>query len=405
MSGTVYDCIVVGGGISGLTFAHYLKKEGKTVLVLEKEENPGGQLQTGHLSVQPDYWYELGSHTCYNSYTNLLAIVKELGETGLIEPLGKFNYMLYASNKIKSIASEVSKFSCLLHFPKFFFSDKAGKTTREYFRPIVGASNYDRLFANAFRAVICQPADDYPAEIFLKKRKERDNKLARRFTFKGGLSSFIDAVIAKNNLEVSNLSEVVSVRKEAGTFLVELRDGQVLHAHNIAMAANPNVTSALLREIEPELAGLLSSIPIFESESLNITIPQEKIKLEPIAGIIPLSDEFLSVVSRDLVEDGKYRSFTFHFEKGKKTEAEKLDLICRVLNISASDIIETKSIGHSLPAMRVELLNMDEKARDKKKDDRIYLLGNYYYGLSLEDCVIRSKAEFDRYRRDNIKGE
>ena len=74
MSQKVYDCIVVGGGISGVTFAHYLKKEGKAVLVLEKNKNTGGQLQTGHLSVQPDFWYELGSHTCYNSYTSLLSL-------------------------------------------------------------------------------------------------------------------------------------------------------------------------------------------------------------------------------------------------------------------------------------------------------------------------------------------
>lgn len=174
MSQKVYDCIVVGGGISGVTFAHYLKKEGKAVLVLEKNKNTGGQLQTGHLSTQPDFWYELGSHTCYNSYTSLLSIVKEIRRTDIIVPLGKFSYVLHASGKIKSIMSEVSKLSCLLHFPKYFFSDKAGKTTREYFRPIVGASNYDRLFTNAFKAVICQPADDYPAEIFLKKRDKRE---------------------------------------------------------------------------------------------------------------------------------------------------------------------------------------------------------------------------------------
>jgi protoporphyrinogen oxidase len=400
MSETVYDCIVVGGGISGITFAHYLKKEGKTVLVLEKNENPGGQLQTEHLSSQPDYWYELGSHTCYNSYTNLLSIVKEIGKTDFIEPLAKHSFVLYTSDRIKSIGSEISKLSCLFHFPRYFFSDKTGKTTREYFRPIVGASNYDRVMTNAFKAVICQPADDYPAEIFLKKRKDREKEISRRFTFKGGLSSLINAVIEKDNMEVNTQSKVTGIKKEGGIFQIRTGNGQIFKAQNIALAANPKISSDLLQGIEPQLADLLSSIPIFESESVNITLAKDKINLKQIAGIISLSDEFLSAVSRDLVEDDKYRSFTFHFEKGKKTEAEKLELICKVLCISALDILEIKSMEHSLPAMRVQHLHMDEKVQAVRKDKNIYMLGNYYYGLSLEDCVNRSKDEFERFKNN-----
>lgn len=400
MSETVYDCIVVGGGISGITFAHYLKKEGKTVLVLEKNENPGGQLQTEHLSSQPDYWYELGSHTCYNSYTNLLSIVKEIGKTDLIEPLAKHSFVLYTSDRIKSIGSEISKLSCLFHFPRYFFSDKTGKTTREYFRPIVGASNYDRVMTNAFKAVICQPADDYPAEIFLKKRKDREKEISRRFTFKGGLSSLINAAIEKDNMEVNTQSKVTGVKKEGGIFQITTGNGQIFKAQNIALAANPKISSDLLQGIEPELADLLSSIPIFESESVNITLAKDKINLKQIAGIISLSDEFLSAVSRDLVEDDKYRSFTFHFEKGKKTEAEKLELICKVLCISALDILEIKSMEHSLPAMRIQHLHMDEQVQAVRKDRNIYMLGNYYYGLSLEDCVNRSKDEFERFKNN-----
>lgn len=400
MSETVYDCVIVGGGISGVSFAHYLKKKGKKILILEKGERTGGQLQTGHLSTQPGFWYELGSHTCYNSYTSLLSIVKDLDSDDLITPLGKFSFVLYGPDKIKSIASEMSKLSCLLHFPKYFFSDKTGKTTREYFRPIVGASNYDRLFTNAFKAVICQPADDYPAEIFLKKRKDRVKEISRRFTFKGGLSTFINTVIDKDNIEVNTLSKVIGIKKEGELFQIITENRQIYQSRNIAMAANPKITSMLLQEIEPELAELLSSIPIFESESINITIPKEKIDLKPIAGIISLSDEFLSAVSRDLIDNDEYRSFTFHFEKGRKTKSEKLELICKVLNISEQDIIETKSIEHSLPAMRIQHLHMDEKVQAVRRDKNIYLLGNYYYGLSLEDCVNRSKAEYGRYKNN-----
>lgn len=397
MNETTYDCIIIGGGISGISFAHYLRKAGKNVLVAEKNDRIGGQLQTGHSFVNPGYWFEMGSHTCYNSYTSLLSIIKETGNVDLIQPLSKFSYVVYSSGKIKKIMSEVSKFPMFLCCFKYFFSDKTGKTTREYFRPLVGAKNYDRLFRYAFRAVICQPADDYPSEIFLKKRKGRDKEIPRKFSIRNGLSSVLDAIVESEGIEIAQQTEIVNIRKIEGIYHLEARDGRIYQAYNIALAANPRVSSSLLQVMEHDLSELLSSIPIFNSESINVIIPKAKLNLEEIAGIISLSDEFLSAVSRDLVEDDELRSFTFHFEKGKKTEEEKIALICQVLGICESAILEKTSTEHTLPAMRLEHLHMAEKVNSKQKDDTIYLLGNYFYGLSLEDCVNRSKDEAERF--------
>ncbi|MDR1090690.1 MAG: hypothetical protein LBL79_06405, partial [Prevotella sp.] len=107
--------------------------------------------------------------------------------------------------------------------------------------------------------------------------------------------------------------------------------------------------------------------------------------------------DFLSAVSRDLTGNEALRSFTFHFEKGKKTGEEKINLICEVLNISRSNVIEQTYTEHTLPAMRLEHLHMEEKVNETRKDDAIYILGNYFYGLSLEDCVNRSKLEAERF--------
>jgi protoporphyrinogen oxidase len=397
MDETIYDCIVIGGGISGISFAHYLQQAGKNVLVVEKNNRAGGQIQTGYSSANPGYWYELGSHTCYNSYTGLLSIADETGNGKLVQPLQKYSFVLYSSGKIKSIFSEVSKLSMFFHCFRYFFADKTGKTTREYFRPIVGAKNYDKLFRHAFKAVICQPADDYPAEIFLKKRKERRENLSRRFTFRGGLSSFINAVIEHDKFAVDTRAEIVSVKKSDGFYFVEAKDGKVYRSSNVAFATAPQTSSSLLRTMENDLSELLLSIPVFCSESVNVLIPENKLNLKRIAGVISLSDDFLSAVSRDLVEDGRLRSFTFHFGKGEKSAEEKTDLICKLLDISPSDITEQARTEHILPAMRLEHLHMDEKVESKRKDDHIFLLGNYFYGLSLEDCVNRSKQEAGRF--------
>lgn len=397
MNKSTYDCIIIGGGISGVSFAHYLKKAGKNVLIVEKNNRIGGQIQTEHSSANPDYWVEMGSHTCYNSYTNLLSIVDETGNNELIQPLQKYSFVLYSAGKIKSLFSGVSKLPMILCFFKYFFADKTGKTTREYFRPLVGAKNYDKLFRNAFQAVICQPADDYPAEIFLKKRKERCEELPRRVTFKKGMSSILDAIIKKEDIDVRLSSEITSIRKSEGIFSIETQDGKILQARNIALASSPRISSSLLKDSESELSELLSTIPLFHSESVNVVIPKEKLGLKEMAGIISLSDEFMSAVSRDLVADGQLRSFTFHLEKGKRNKKETINLICKVLGIPPTDIAQQTYAEHTLPAMRLQHLHMDEKVNEKRKDNSIYILGNYFYGLSLEDCVNRSKEEAERF--------
>lgn len=399
MAETIYDCVIAGAGISGISFAHYLHTTGAKTLILEQNERVGGQIQTTTTESNPDYWRELGSHTCYNSYTHLLSIVKEIGTDDSVLPLKKQSYVLY-DNKIKSIFSGMSIFSCILSIPKMFLADKTGKTVREYFRPMFGRTNYDKLFRYAFRAVICQPADNYPAEMFLKRRKGRLEEFPRKYSYKDGLNNLIKDIIEKDGLEVKTLSKVESIEKQNDLFIVKTTGGESYKAKSIALATNPQITAKLLQATEPELSELLSTIPVFKSESVNVTIAKEKLPLKEVAGVISLSDEFMSAVSRDMVENNTLRSFTFHFEKGKKNEKEKIDLICKILNISSQDIIETITTNHELASPNIQHLHMSNQVEAKRQDNNIYILGNYYYGLSIEDCVNRSKDEFERWKKN-----
>ena len=72
-----YDIIVVGGGISGLSLAHYASKAGLKTLLLEKAPEAGGCLRT--MRQVDDFWLELGAHTCYNSYGNLIGVIEDCG--------------------------------------------------------------------------------------------------------------------------------------------------------------------------------------------------------------------------------------------------------------------------------------------------------------------------------------
>jgi protoporphyrinogen oxidase len=395
----MYDCIITGGGISGISFAHFLHRAGKKVLVLEKENRTGGQIHTETFP-DTDFWYETGAHTCYNSYVSLLSIIDTLGLTGEISQLDrKCPFRLYSQGKLKNIASALYIPSMLIHGPKAFFANKKGKTVREYYRYILGKRNYNRLFSKAFRAVISQPADDYPAEMLLKRRKSHCEEQPRKFSFSGGLSGIISAIVTKDGFPVETSVEVTGISKIGDVYEVTASSGRKWQATSVALAIDPPSVAALLRDLEPELANLLTDIPVFRSESLSVVIPKTALTVERMAGVIPLSDEFFSAVSRDLIEHPQWRCFTFHFAQGAKTDNEKLEIACRTLNIQPTDIARHSVTTHILPSPRIRHLNMAEQVAEKRKNDNIYLLGNYYKGLSLEDCVQRSQESYAMYRQ------
>lgn len=52
--------VIIGGGLTGLTIAFYLKRKGIDFLLLEREDRPGGVIHTGH---EKGFTYELGPNT------------------------------------------------------------------------------------------------------------------------------------------------------------------------------------------------------------------------------------------------------------------------------------------------------------------------------------------------------
>lgn len=68
--------LVVGGGIAGLGAAYRLREEGHEVVLLEKENEPGGRCRSLHWN---DLWISRGAFAFIGSETNLIDLSKKLG--------------------------------------------------------------------------------------------------------------------------------------------------------------------------------------------------------------------------------------------------------------------------------------------------------------------------------------
>ncbi|MDA8431473.1 MAG: FAD-dependent oxidoreductase [Nitrospiraceae bacterium] len=385
-----YDLIVIGGGISGLSLAHYASRAGMKTLLAEKEGQAGGCLRT--MRKPGDFWLELGAHTCYNSYGNLIGIIEDSGAKERLIPREKVPFMMFVDGKVKSIPSQLDFLEMACSGPRIFTLSKSGRTVASYYSKIVGKKNYEKVIGPALSAVPSQRADDFPAEMLFKKRKRRKDVI-RKFTLEGGLQAVADAVSGGDNIELLTGAEASSVERDQSVFRVSFADGREGAADNLALAVPPPAAAGLLGNVLPEAARRLAEIKTVAIESVGVAVRKEAVALPHFAGLIPVRDVFFSAVSRDIIADPMYRGFTFHFAPGIDLAA-KMKRIAGVLGtgrfeVSAENraVLPSPLLGHEKITAAIDGLI---------KGKRVCITGNYFSGLAIEDCVTRSLSEFRR---------
>ncbi len=389
------DVIVVGAGISGLSFAHYAIKAGLHVLVLEKELKAGGSFDTFNLTDSTKgFWIELGAHTGYNSYSNLLDVMEQCGIIGEINSRAKVPYRLWIDGKFKSFMGQINFLELLSSLPKAFGKKKTDETVASYYGSILGKRNFGKVFSALFSAVPSQKADDFPADALFKKR-ERRKDILKDYTMKNGLQSITDAIIKHNQLEVKYGSQIESIIKSNDGFLVKW-DANEYTCKYLAICTPVGAAPSLINAAIPEVAAKISQLKSQTIESLGVIVKKEALTQKPFAGLVPINDDFFSVVSRDTVPDDQYRGFTFHFKPGLLNWRQKTELVCGILGIDTGQIIEMREKSNTVPSLRLGHYELIAEIDAMLKDMNLFLSGNYFGGLAIEDCVSRSKTEVAR---------
>ena len=386
-----FDCIVVGGGVSGLVSAARLARAGRSVLLLEASERLGGCVQSWR--PQADFWLELGAHTAYNSYAPLLQALDERGRLGELLTREKLGYRFFERDG--TTASPMKRLSFLeaaVSVPFGIGKPKPGKTVAAWFGGLLGQGNYRRLLAPAFAAVLSQPADGFPAE-WLFRRKPRMKSAPRKYTFDGGLQGLLEA-LAEGAAFATRLGTPVqaAARTESG-YALTTRQGE-LACRQLLLAVPVDAAAGLLAEAHPDLAQRLQGFPVSSSEALAVAVAADQTPLPAVAGLIGAEDDFWSVVTRDPVPHPRLRGFTFHFRPGRLDRAGKLARVAQVLG--TNDFLHVAETVNRLPAPGVEHPGLVAEIDARLAGQPLALVGNYLNGLSIGDCAERAVAETDR---------
>lgn len=388
-----YDIAIIGAGISGLTMAFKIAQSGKKVILLESNEKAGGCLNT--LYGDDDFWVEMGAHTFYSSYTNMINLIQAVGLESDILGREKLGMKLF-TDKHEKIFAPLSKLELLGNLPKLFISKRDGKTVKEYFSNVLGKKNYDKVFTRMFSAVIVQNADDFSAEYFLKRRKTKSKNHPKSFILKKGMSSLSDAILKHENITVVYNKNVNAISKSVD-YKISTDDGDSYGAKDLAFAISPKHVAILLKDINPKLSNLLREFPIQNIESNALILDKDKPAVEPLTFVIPLQGACCSMVTRDVLTDANYRGFACHFQKNDISNGEQLDTMAELLSMEKSNLTQITKVNHTLPLIKIGHKERMSAIINQAEDSGIYLIGNYFNGLSLEDCVERSNYEAQRY--------
>lgn len=247
------EVVIIGGGISGLSMAFYCSQAGMKTTLIEKETAVGGSFSSPQFSSNGDkFWLEMGAHTCYSSYQNLLGIVEACGIMDTLIPRAKVPFTLLKNGKVSSIMSGLNIFELLRSAPNLFSLKKENMSVRSYYSKIVGENNYRNTISHFFNAVPSQPTDDFPADMMFKSREKRKDVL-KNYTFKTGLQGVARAIAAQKGIEVRAGSPAQSVAHSGGRYVVKTADGQEFSGDALCIALPSASAARLVHDINPEI--------------------------------------------------------------------------------------------------------------------------------------------------------
>jgi protoporphyrinogen/coproporphyrinogen III oxidase len=392
---TQHQVIVVGGGISGLSLAHFCRAQGRATVVLERETRVGGALHSARFA--GGFWLELGGHTGYNSYARLLGVVEQLGLASRLTVRETARWMLWRGGKVLSVPSQLRWLELALSLPRMFAGRRAGASVAEYYSRVLGTRNFQRVGRPMLSAVVSQDAAEIPAELLFKRRPRR-REHPRSFAFAGGLQSIPEAIAAQGGIDVRPGTSARSVTRRGETWRVLTDAGETLEAPTLAIATGPDVASTLLAGVAPEAAALLGRMGTAELQSEGVVLRRGATRLPRLAGLVGVDAPFWSVVTRDPVGHPDFRGFAFHFRPGTPPE-ERSARICAVLGIEPRAIEERVSATRRLPAPAGGHAERVRRLLEILADQHLLLTGNYFSGLAIEDCVARSAFEAERLQR------
>ena len=441
---------IVGGGISGLATAFYIKKGNPKaqITLFEKEDKLGGKMMTKECK---GFLFEEGSNGFLSNKPDTLNLVKESGNEDLLlrssdkarmrfiykdalhklpETPGAFlaTPLLSWFGKLR-VAAEIfipaKKDDSDETLQSFGYRRVGKEMTNAFLDPMTAgifASKPDKISVNAAFPAVVKLEKEYGGLFkgMLKKKKKEAGPGGVLMSFKGGVGAFIDSLAKSIDMEIKTNTQIKSIEKEDDKFVLHVEDDT--EEFDKVILSTPAYESAkILNKVDPEFSVLLHDVEYSPISVVGLGYDNLKHNLngfglltttsskKDILGVLWDSSIFTDRASQDRkalrVMIGGQRNPTLALKSEEELKSIAIQGVKETMGIEElPSTVYVKKWEKGIPNYRVGHLEKMGKLFEKlKKYEGLSLSSNAYFGVGLNDCVKNSKEVADEVL-NNLKG-
>ncbi|MFN3480568.1 MAG: protoporphyrinogen oxidase [Thermodesulfovibrionales bacterium] len=437
---------VVGGGISGLSLAFFLKRARPSIdiTVLEAENRPGGKIWSDR---RDGFLCESGVNGFLDNRPKTLELASLLSLNPLRSNDNARKRFVFSGGKLRLIPESPITFltSDLLSLngrirvlcEPFQPRGSDDESLAEFAIRRLGREAYEKLIDPMVSGIYagdperlslksCFPRV-YKLEreygslikgmIKLQKKAKREGKTSvgpgpggTLTSFRSGMGALIDALKDELGESIKSKSKVVSILKENRVYNVITEDGFGIESDVVVIATPAHEASAITRNLDAELSRLLSEIPYPSLSVVCLGYRKDKIghDLNGFGFLIPhiegrriLGSLWDSSIFPERAPEGYVliRSMVGGMRASKLALIEK-DQLIKLVQEELRDIMGIKDDPDFISAYvhekaipqytrgHPERLKLIEELLLKYKG--LYITGNAYRGIGVNDCIENS---------------
>ena len=439
--------IIIGGGISGLSLGYLLQKRKPSIdlIVLEAEKRVGGKIWSDKAD---GFLCESGVNGFLDNKPKTLELASDLLLTPLRSSDAARKRFIFSEGRLHMLPDSPSAFfkSNLLSLwgrlriiyeilaPR---TEKEDESLAEFGTRRLGREAFEKLIdpmasgiyagdpaALSLRSCfprIHQLESDYGslirAMIKLKKKAKKEGKAGPGAgpggvltSFFEGMETFVVALKASLGEKVRPMSKVVSLSKNSRRYTVHLQDGSSIEADAAVVAAPAHAAAGILKDFDADLSRTISEIPYPPVSVVCTGFKKDKIgsSLDGFGFLVPYREKrrilgtlWDSSIFPNRAPEGYVllRSML----GGARASSIALQGETRLADMVTGELGDVMGIKAQPDFVKVYVhekaipqYTLGHQKRLKLMDDIVvkykglYLTGNSYRGISVNDCIENS---------------
>ncbi len=440
--------IVIGGGITGLAAAYYLRRtmrDTMDVTVIESSPRPGGKITTAR---EGGFVVEGGPDSFLARKTATLELCRELGLGDQLQPTraGKYPTFVWSDLRLHPMPTGIKAMlrSRLISWPGKLRmgaeiavpprKDNGDESVGSFMRRRFGGEMLDKLAGPLMGGIYAADPETLSLEStfpFLPamekkhgsvlrgwlKRPRRGGKGQRSMfmTLRGGLLQLTEALTTAIGPEVIHCgTQVAAVLPRKGRYEVVLADGPSLHADDVVFATPAHITAELVKYIDSELAERLRAIRYVTTATVSLGFREEDlppgVKLDGFGFVVPRVENrrinacsWSSTKFEGRAPEGHALLRVFVGGAGAEALAERSDEA--LVRLARQEVDAATGIGAEPVLARVYRWQQGNPQYEVGHRGRVaeieslaethrglYLAGAAYHGAGVPDCIENAQA-------------